>query len=206
MLRPIARTALGLAVLVLGAGAVAPAPAWAGPTVVTVTPADGSALAGDPGEVSVTFSAPLDPASTHLAVLGPDNAEVPAGQPRPDGTGGLRLPVTLAQAGDYTLAYHVVFTDGAELTGLSRFSVGTGVAPVPAGARIRALAQSVALGHDHGVDPVGATMLLLDAGVLVVVVLLLVRRPQLRRWRPEPAALDPTALDPTTLDPARQPD
>jgi len=89
------------------------------------------------------------------------------------GPAGLRLPLDIRSAGDYTVAYHVVFDDGSDLVGALRFSVGTGAPPSPVDNAARARPAAVAGAHRHAVDPLGAALLVVDAAVLLVVVALL---------------------------------
>jgi hypothetical protein len=64
------------------------------------------------------------------------------------------------------------FVDGAELAGALHFVVGsTGPATNDAG---------VGSAHRHGVDPLGAALLVLDGVVALAAVVLLMRRPRTR--------------------------
>jgi hypothetical protein len=97
----------------------------------------------------------------------------------------------------------VVFTDGQELTGTLRCSVGTRAAAGPGAARrpltvdaatdADAAAKAEAAGnaeaaggsaHQHGVDPVSAALLAVDGVVALAVVVLLLRRPRPQPSRP----------------------
>ena len=102
-----------------------------------------------------------------------------AEQSRP--LGALRsaaFPVGVATAtarapGDYAVTYHVVLDDGSNVVGGLRFSSGTGIPPALAGAPAGLGAEA---GHAHGIDPLGATLLVADLVVVVVVGGLLLRR------------------------------
>jgi methionine-rich copper-binding protein CopC len=147
-------------------------------------PADGTALPTAPARVTLTFSREPVADLSHLAVLAGDGEEIhrfgtPVGLGR-----SLSQDVSIDRPGDFTIVYHAIFTDGREEQGSRRFSVGTGVPPPPAAA-----AAVPAVGHGHGVDPIGATLLVIDGVVtLVIVVLLMIRRPRRRRvaWRLPP--------------------
>jgi hypothetical protein len=121
--------------------------------------------------VVLEFSAPPDPGQSHLSTRDSSGAEVGTGVPDRDGSTGLRLPVSIRAAGNYTVAYHVVFGDGTDVTGALRFSVGTGAPPPPV--------DGLSAGHDHhAVDPLSGALLVADVVVLVAVVLMLLRRPR----------------------------
>jgi methionine-rich copper-binding protein CopC len=155
----------------------APAPGWArDETIVATVPADGAVLAAPPTEVVLTTAGQPDAGLSHLSVRSDRGATVEAGKVRgePDSLG---LPIRVTEPGSYTAEYHVVLTDGRESIGAMRFSVGTGVAPPVLGA----------VAHDHGVDPLGATLLMIDFAVLFAAVLMLRLRPAPRRDRERPA-------------------
>ncbi|MFJ1755407.1 copper resistance CopC family protein [Kitasatospora sp. NPDC088134] len=143
-------------------------------------PGDGSSLALDrpPTEVELTFSGDdFRPDSVYLQVNGPDGGSVTDGRPRLDGH-RLVAPVRLRQQGTYRVTYRLVLDGGRELAGTTAF--GLGVPATPAAAP----ADDAAPAHDHGVD--GAWNLLLlcvDAVVLPGALVLLLRRPRLRRPR-----------------------
>ncbi|MGX6601996.1 copper resistance CopC family protein [Micromonosporaceae bacterium Da 78-11] len=151
-------------------------PARADTPGVSGNPVDGAALAQPPARVTVDFGRPVDPELTHVGVTGGSGTEVSAGEPYVQ-AGLVEVPVTVTGRGDVTVAYHVTFTDGAGQVGAYRFSVGTGVVPaaLSVGAGRRAAAD---LPHSHGIDPVGATLLVVDAVVLAGALLLLRLRPR----------------------------
>lgn len=173
--------ALLAAVLILGVPA-APAAAREGAPVSV--PADGSALPAAPAQVQLTFDRRPDTGESHLVVLDDDNREV---SPYRDPTGvgnSLIQGVRIDRAGNFTVVYHVVFTDGADEQGSLRFSVGLGVPPPK---------LATAAGHGHGIDPASAVLLALDGAVVLgVVLLLLARRPRARpvAWRLPPDRKD----------------
>lgn len=183
-----ALAAVGIAVAV---GAVARQSDAAPARVLAVTPADGAALATTPGEVTLRLSTGADPVLSHVTVRDSAGATVNDGRVRTDGESGLRQPVRLTRPGDYSVAYHVTFTNGQDDTGVLRFSVGTGVAPRATGEIPDAIPEA---DHAHGVDPLGATLLVVDGLVLIAVLVLLLRP---ARRRPSGPSATATAGTPT---------
>lgn len=95
-------------------------------SVIGSTPADGDALASQPGEVSVTMNEEI------LSVEGADSANAivvtdAAGAFYGDGCASvdgdtISMPVELGEPGDYTLTYQVVSADGHPVDGTVAFS------------------------------------------------------------------------------------
>ncbi|WP_431682762.1 copper resistance CopC family protein [Kitasatospora sp. KL5] len=145
-----------------------------------VTPADGSALVQAPKEVALTFSGDdFQPGSIYLQVNGPDGAPVSDGRPRLDGR-RLITPVRIDVRGTYHVTYRLVLGGDREVSGTTTFGVGT-TADNPSAA---ATGDDGSLTHSHAVG--GAWNLLLicvDAVLLPGAVLLMLRRPRLRRPR-----------------------
>jgi methionine-rich copper-binding protein CopC len=149
--------------------------------VVGGDPADRSALGQAPSTVVLTFSETPDDSQSHVTVWDAAQNSVDTGTLTASGL-SLRQPVAITSAGNYTVAYHVVFTDGTDTIGVRSFSVGTGAPPpVPPAALQQAAVNSVESGHDHGVDPASALLLLVNVIVLAVIAFLLLRRPARRR-------------------------
>lgn len=146
-------------------------------------PADGAVLPAAPASVELDFTAAPDPVLSHISVRDDHGREVNTGEPVRDSGHSLRQSISAKGAGDYSVAFHVQFADGSELTGARFFSAGTGVPP-RAGEAERAAAAAAT--HQHGVDPAGATLLVIDLVVGLVVAVLLMRRPRnapARAWR-----------------------
>ena len=158
--------------LIAGLAVVGPAaPASAQDAGPVSAPADRAALGTAPPQVTLTFSRPPDAAQSHVAVLAADGSQVNRADSPVRSGDSLIQPVAIRGPGDFTIVYHVVFTDGGDVEGSRRFSVGTGVPP-------NTSAAVPAVAHDHGVDPVSAVLLLIDGAVaLGVLFLLLIRRP-----------------------------
>jgi methionine-rich copper-binding protein CopC len=147
------------------------------PELAASEPADRAALATAPEAVKLVFSAPAAVEDSHIAVLAEGGASVGAGElasPAPD---TLRQPVAATGPGTFTVAYHVTFDDGAEATGVIRFSVGTGEPPPPLGAaEADAATDAAAVEHPHMIDPLSAVLLVLDGLAVAIVAALLMRR------------------------------
>jgi methionine-rich copper-binding protein CopC len=173
-LRCTAAAAVLVAILLVAAVLVGPAdPAWARATVVASTPADGAALSAAPATVDLAFSVTPEVDSSHAAARTGAGVPVASGPLRRTGPATLRLPVSITAAGDYLIAYHVEFTDGTDLVGVLRFSVGTGVPPVQTDAAARRAAQDLTAVHHHDIDPLSAILLVADGVVLLGAILLL---------------------------------
>ncbi|HKA69738.1 MAG TPA: copper resistance CopC family protein [Actinomycetes bacterium] len=139
--------------------------------VTSTSPADGATLATAPTEVGLTFTRPVDPNRSHIFVMDePGTASVhTTGALRQTAPGRLSQPISMAEAGAVSVAYHVTFVDGAVSTGSLRFTVGSGTGagqPAPASA------------HNHDIDPVSAALLLADGIAVLAVLVLLLRRPR----------------------------
>jgi methionine-rich copper-binding protein CopC len=166
-----AALAVGLvAVLAVGLAAVlADRPPHPGRAAVTSTnPADGATLARAPAEVELSLTGPVEPGRSHISVTGSART---AGALRRAAPERLSQPITVTAAGDVTVAYHVTFTDGAELAGSLRFTAQSGDS---AG---RPASEAV---HQHDIDPVSAGLLVVDGIAALVVGVLLMRRPRPR--------------------------
>lgn len=107
--------------------------------------------AGD--RVVVQVAGRPDPALSHIAVYDADRTLLNTGPVTTVGDDGLAVPIR--HAGDVEVAYHIVTVDG-------RTASGAG--------------DDAPAGHAHDVDPVGATLLVVDALALAVAGAMLVRR------------------------------
>jgi methionine-rich copper-binding protein CopC len=186
--------ALGLAV---SSAQRPPSPGRAA-ALTSTDPADGAALVRAPSGVELSFTAAPDPDLSHVSVRDGSGTALDAGRLRLVQPERLRQPIHGTAAPpdgpvDVTVSYHVIFTDGRELAGTLRFSVGTRSAASPGAAREPSTVDAttdaatadaagkaeVAAGsvHQHGVDPVSAALLAIDGIVALAVVVLLLRRP-----------------------------
>ncbi|TDC37388.1 copper resistance protein CopC [Micromonospora sp. 15K316] len=149
---------------------VSSAPAADSPVeIVSIVPADGAVLADPPDAVQIHVPGRPDARQSHIAVYDGDNVRLNTGQLSTEGDDGLRQTIGLDRPATLTVAYHIVTTDGRDVSGIARFTVGAaGVTNSPAMPPVNA--------HAHGVDPFGAALLAVDGLALLVVVALLVRR------------------------------
>lgn len=182
--------ALALAGFVLGTPAAAAADS--GPT--SSNPAAQAVLAAPPAAVELTFPAAPDPDFSHVSVLTADGTRTNSGALTRSAGRTLRQPVSIGSSGDVTIVYHVLFTDGGESTGTLRFSVGTGVPPAPLDSAARRAATAALDVHEHQVDPVSATLLVIDGLVAFGVLgLLYLRRPYRQAPPPVEPPMEPAA-------------
>ncbi|MFY1698880.1 copper resistance protein CopC [Solwaraspora sp. WMMA2101] len=94
-------------------------------------PADGAELAQAPETVELTFLARLNQEQTELSVTGPDGAAASTGAPVVDGS-AVSVAVQPGPAGEYTVNYNVLSTDGHWVKGTLAFTVTVGVEPTAA--------------------------------------------------------------------------
>ncbi|WP_194201835.1 copper resistance CopC family protein [Glycomyces albidus] len=135
-----------LAIAVLGAVAMAlalPSPASAQPVLWATSPEDGAALDAAPGEIALTFSEPLDPASSEVTVTGPDLAPIETEPPAVHDT-VLIQRMRYSEPGEYTVTVVAVFESGESLESTLTFSVES----IP-----DMLSTDTAAAQDAGADP-----------------------------------------------------
>jgi copper resistance protein C len=102
-------------------------PAHAHTTLVSSTPADAGRLDTAPATVELVFSEPVDPRLVTVVVTSADGAQWQDGAPVVSEAVVSQAVRPLANAGDYTVAYRVVSSDGHPVTGELRFSVAGSV-------------------------------------------------------------------------------
>ncbi|MGV9767690.1 copper resistance CopC family protein [Micromonospora tulbaghiae] len=170
---------VGLVVLFGWTGA-----AWAGSGVASSVPTDGAVLTSAPSAVELVFTGRPVAAASHVAVRDAAGRSLAVGEPRPGGDRSLVQTVRSAERGDVSVTYHVVLADGGEKIGTLWFSVGTGVRPARSSDQGGEAAAPL---HEHGIDPLSAVLLLVDAVVVFVAIAMLVLRPR-RGVEPPPAA------------------
>ncbi|MEV4389201.1 copper resistance protein CopC, partial [Micromonospora sp. NPDC049580] len=117
-----------------------------------------------------------DPALSHLSVVDSAGRRVDSGAVTAGPGDILRVPVRIEANGTYTVVYHVIGVAGGQTSGVIRFAVGTQASG--------ATAADADAGHEHGVDGLSAVLLLVNLVTVVVLVILLVRRPAPRRVPP----------------------
>lgn len=104
---------------------LAPAPAFAHDVLIGSNPEDGATLDTVPEEVVLTFNnAPMEGGSgSAIVVTGPDGAENQEGDLDFDGTDVTVGLAPLDEAGEYSIAYRVVSSDGHPIQDTLAFSV-----------------------------------------------------------------------------------
>ncbi len=153
--------------------------AGAEPGLTAAAPAAGAVLDTAPAEVGLTFADDVQPELSHVTVLNAAGINIVEGEYQLPEPQRISMPVRIVAPGDYTVAYHVTFPDGTQVTGAHRFSVGTGVAPAPLDAAARLAVTEEVTEHAHTIDPLSAWLIVIDGVVLLgVLVLLLLRRPK----------------------------
>lgn len=124
------RLATGLAGLLMGTAValVTATPAAAHSSLAGSSPADQAALAQAPTEVTLTFNEPVSTQFVDVVVTGPDGAAHQDGAAAVAGDTVTQSLETLAEDGQYSIAYRVVSADGHPISGELRFSL---TLPVP---------------------------------------------------------------------------
>ncbi|MQS10747.1 copper resistance protein CopC [Streptomyces kaniharaensis] len=151
------------------------------------TPADGGSVQSPPAEVALAFTGELRPRSVFVRVTGENGVAVDGSAPRVDGQRVI-TPVSISRTGAYLVTYRLALAGGGEVSGVTGFSVGSGAAG-PQGDTGAVSGPSGHGAHDHGVDgPWNIALLCLDALLLPGAVLLMIRRPRVRRGRARPKA------------------
>jgi methionine-rich copper-binding protein CopC len=147
-----------------------------GSAVTSTSPADGATLARAPAEVELFFTGPVDPARSHVSVRDGAGNALEIGPPRPVADDRLSQPVRGTATGEVRVTYHVRFVDGAQLSGTLSFGIGS--------ATVDTDATAAGSPHRHGVDPLGAALLVIDGVVALGAIALLLRRPRRRTAPP----------------------
>ncbi|WP_433042335.1 copper resistance CopC family protein [Dactylosporangium sp. CS-033363] len=144
----------------------------------TVSPGDGATLTAAPDEVALTFDGTPALAEFHLSVTGPDGRLVSQGDPRLTDR-RLAVPARIAGDGTYQIAYHVLFTDGREVTGSAGYTVAAAGPAAPGNPAIAVAATQSDHDHTGGGDPFNAFLAVLGVVLALTIVALLL-------WRPRP--------------------
>ncbi|ODS90920.1 MAG: hypothetical protein ABS45_14950 [Comamonas sp. SCN 65-56] len=113
--------ALLLGTLLLGSAA------WAHTALLHAEPADGSVLAQAPRQALLTFGEPVT--VTRLQIIEPDGSALPVPGARTEGA-QVQVPLPALTDGNHALVWHVISADGHPVSGVLRWSVGIGAAPV----------------------------------------------------------------------------
>jgi len=136
-----------------------------------VTPADGSALAEPPAEVSVSLPAG-GVREAHLSVASDKGVAVTKGPAVMRGE-SLVVPVRIVENGTYLVAFHLVQTDGRVVAGVTRFGVGV----APAGS---------SMGHAHSGDPLNIALTIVAAVSVLALLPVLLAPSSIRKRRTRP--------------------
>ncbi|GGD08212.1 copper resistance CopC family protein [Nocardioides daphniae] len=182
--RPSARPRVGATVVAVVAAAatvlLGAAPALAHAGLTGSSPEDGTSLTELPTEVVLTFSEEVRTPAT-VVVTGPDGAGLQSGEATVEGD-EVRQPVERGRAaGEHTIAYRVISSDGHPITGQVRFTLegeGSEVG-VPNATPSADPSADAADAADEGTDGTDGTdgtwsvSWLVAGGVLLVLVLLL---------------------------------
>ncbi len=96
------------------------------------TPAQAATVPTPPSEIELEFTGPPQTLGAEVAVTGPDGATVSDGAAEVSGTTVVQPLATGLPAGDYTVDWRVVSSDGHPLTGTFSFTATEGAAPAQA--------------------------------------------------------------------------
>lgn len=119
--------------LALTAMVLAVAPASAHTELVSSSPEDGANVTRLPVTVELTFSESVGSRGVFVVVTDPVGDQVEAGQPEVTDDTVRQATKGRGPAGDYTLAYRVVSSDGHPVSGELSFTVEEGTAPETSG-------------------------------------------------------------------------
>ncbi|QBI52334.1 copper resistance CopC family protein [Streptomonospora litoralis] len=129
-LRRAAAVAAGLLGSLLLATATAPV-ALAHDTLLSSSPQDGAELDTAPGEVVLTFSGDIGDGGNAIVVTGPGGEQHQDGEVAIDGPEATVPLQELPTAGEYTVAYRMVSSDGHALEDELAFSITEEAVPEP---------------------------------------------------------------------------
>ncbi|WP_158632268.1 copper resistance CopC family protein [Micromonospora sp. Llam0] len=149
-----------------------------GGRLLQADPPVGAALSVAPTGVTLSFTDTVQPELSHVEVFDGAGEEVTDGDYRQVAPDRVHQPVRTGVDGDYTVAYHVTFPDGSDVTDVYRFSVGTGAPPAALDAATREARTDAVSDHAHEIDGFSATLLVIDGLVLFVVIAMLWLRPR----------------------------
>ncbi|MEU5790910.1 copper resistance CopC family protein [Micromonospora purpureochromogenes] len=116
----------------LGVSLLLPAtPAAAHNSLTGSDPADGARVAAAPARIELRFLSRVDPATTKITVVGPDNVPAAGAAPRFVGS-RVAVPFKPGKAGLYIVGYQLSSSDGHPVKGEVRFTLTTGTPADPA--------------------------------------------------------------------------
>lgn len=91
-------------------------------------PKNGAKVAAAPERIQLNFLSRVDPKTTEVTVLGPDNVPALGGEATFDG-GKVVVPFKPGAVGLYIVGYEVLSSDGHTMSGEVRFTLTVGVTP-----------------------------------------------------------------------------
>ncbi len=152
------------------------APAWAHDELIGSDPATGARVDALPAEITMTFSGVLmdEPGATDVVVTDAAGTDLTSGDPVIDGT-RLTQQLSGSAAGEVTVIWRVVSSDGHPVSDQFTFSVAGDAAVAPTGSAPSPTAAAPADPDMAGTDVTGwlwggALVAVLAAGVIVFVV------------------------------------
>ncbi|GLU47528.1 copper resistance CopC family protein [Nocardiopsis ansamitocini] len=111
---------------------VGPAPAaYAHDTLLSSSPKDGATVDSPPTEVELTFSADIGAGGNGIVVIGPDDQEYADGEISIDGAVATVQLAPVETAGEYTVNYRMISSDGHALEDAITFTVPESALPEP---------------------------------------------------------------------------
>ncbi|WP_307849049.1 copper resistance protein CopC [Micromonospora sp. U56] len=117
--------------MALGVSLLLPAtPAAAHNSMTGSDPADGARVAAAPARIELRFLTRVDPATTKITVVGPDNVPAAGAAPRFAGS-RVAVPFRPGKAGLYIVGYQLSSSDGHPVKGEVRFTLTTGTPADP---------------------------------------------------------------------------
>ncbi|MEU4679917.1 copper resistance protein CopC [Micromonospora sp. NPDC023737] len=125
------RFVLAVSGVALGVSLALPAvPAAAHNSLTGSDPRDGARVATAPARIELRFLSRLDPATTKITIIGPDNVAAAGGAPSFSGS-RVSVPFKPGRAGLYIVGYQVASGDGHPISGEVRFTLTTGTPADP---------------------------------------------------------------------------
>lgn len=97
-------------------------PAFAHAAFTGSTPSDGETLQGPPDQIRLEFNETVDERFVETALTGPDGQPVDIGETTVE-VGAVIFTADITAAGDYTVGYRIVSTDGHPVEGEITFTV-----------------------------------------------------------------------------------
>ncbi|MEU9829816.1 copper resistance CopC family protein [Micromonospora chersina] len=153
-----------------------------------IDPADNSTVGAPVDRIRLTLPGTPAPAELHVAVTTASGRRVEAGPPEVRGR-TVAVPVRADADGPYTVTYHAELSDRRQVSGTSRFTIGSGTGGMSARA---GAAEAPTGGHQHqNSDPLNQFLLVVDVLLISALAGLMLRRPRQQPARHESGAEAP---------------